>query len=222
MDYAIGISTVNQRAYDLLCELIAAGHLQIGERLDERDLAEKMNISRTPVREAIGRLSAEGIIERRPYQGNYVRTFSSKQIRDLFDVRKNLETLAVSLAVRNASDNDRAALKSLVERCHAAFDSADRSEFEKADGQFHAMIATLSGNDTLISCLSNLRLQVQLARHSANESLELQVRTIGERNAIVEAFFAKDSAMAAKFMRKHIDGSRDAVLSQLQSRAVGK
>jgi DNA-binding GntR family transcriptional regulator len=215
LDIEIPTQTVNQRAYDRLCDLILAGHLRFGERLDERILAERMKISRTPIREAIGRLATEGIVERRPYQGNFVRTFTAVQIRDLYEVRKELEGLAVQLAVERAAKDEIRELADIIKRCHAAFDRNDRIAFEKLDQRFHEHIAKVSRNETLIDCLENLRLQVQLARHYANEAPDAAQRTIGERKAVLQAFFDKDAAAAAYHMRQHIEGAQEAVSTQL-------
>jgi DNA-binding GntR family transcriptional regulator len=215
LDIELPTQTVNQRAYDKLCELILSGNLRVGERLDERILAQRMKISRTPLREAIGRLATEGIVERRPYQGNFVRTFTSAQIHDLYEVRKELEEMAVRLEVERATKKEIQILADIVKRCDAAFNRGDRSAFEKLDQKFHEHIAKISQNETLIDCLDNLRLQVQLARHYANEAPDEAKRTIGERKAVVRAFLDKDAKAAARHMRQHIDGAREAVMTQL-------
>jgi DNA-binding GntR family transcriptional regulator len=215
IDMTIPAQTINQRAYDRLCGLILSGHLGFGERLDERVLAERMKISRTPIREAIGRLATEGIVERRPYQGNFVRTFTSEQIKDLYEVRIELESLAVHLAVARATPADVDELADTIRRCHAAFDADDRIAFEKLDQEFHESIARFSRNETLIDCLENLRLQVQLARHYANDAPDLPQRTIGERNAVLQAFRDKDGETGARHMREHIEHARAAVSTQL-------
>lgn len=220
LDIEIPAQTVNQRAYDRLCELILSGHLRFGERLDERVLAERMKISRTPIREAIGRLATEGIVERRPYQGNFVRTFTTKQIRDLYQVRKELEALAVQLAVACATEQEIKDLADVVKRCHTAYERDDRIAFEKLDQVFHQNIAIMSRNETLIDCLENLRLQVQLARHYANDDPEMAQRSINERNLIVKAFRDRDGESEARHMRDHIDGARTALSTQIVSVAT--
>lgn len=209
-DLEIPTQTVNQRAYERLCDLILSGRVRFGERLDERVLAERMKISRTPIREAIGRLATEGIIERRPYQGNFVRSFTPVQIYNLYEVRKELEALAVRVALENASSDEVDELARIVEECHDALAQDRLLDFERLDQQFHSYIAKLSRNDTLIECLENLRLKVQLARHYANEAPDAAQRTVGERNAILKAFRDKDANTAVEQMRRHIDGAREA------------
>ena len=209
-DLEIPTQTVNQRAYERLCELILSGRVRFGERLDERILAERMKISRTPIREAIGRLATEGIVERRPYQGNFGRSFTPLQIRNLYEVRKELEGLAVRLAIENAGQEEVDELAGIIGECHIALDEGRLLDFERLDQQFHSHIAKLSRNDTLMECLENLRLKVQLARHYSNETPDAARRTVGERNAILQAFRDKDTETAVAQIRLHIQGASEA------------
>ncbi|MHB2266450.1 GntR family transcriptional regulator [Aliihoeflea sp. PC F10.4] len=217
VDLEIPTQTVNQRAYDRLCELIFSGHLRFGERLDERILAERMKISRTPIREAIGRLATEGIIERRPYQGNFVRNFTPLQIHNLYEVRKELEGLAVRLALETATGSEIDELGRIIGECHQALSDNRLLDFERLDQQFHGFLTGLSRNETLIECLENLRLKVQLARHYANEAPDAAQRTVAERNAILKAFREKDVETAVAQMKLHIDGAREAFAERVSN-----
>lgn len=207
--------TINQRAYERLSDLILDGDLGLGERLDERQLAERMGISRTPLREAIGRLANEGIVEHRVYQGNFVRTLTRKQVHDLFEVRKELEGMAVRLAAPSVREPEIAELTAIVGRARKALSNADFVEFEHADREFHKAIIRMSNNETLFDVLSNLDLNIQLVRHLANQTPDLPEHTMDERALIVEAFKNGQAAKAAEYMRQHIQGVQDTVLAQL-------
>lgn len=214
-DLTIGARTVNQLAYERLSALIFAGVLSSGERLDERLLAERMGISRTPLREAIGQLASDGIVEHRPYQGNFVRTFSRKQVHDLYEVRKELEALAVRLAAPRLAGSGIEELGLTVARCRKALDDNDIEAFEQTDRDFHATILRYADNETLTESLKRLVLHIQLLRHLANREPDLPEHTMHEREAILAAFEAGDTTTAADIMRQHIEGAQDAVLSQL-------
>lgn len=207
-DIEVATQTVNQRAYDRLCELIAGGRLRFGERLDERELAERMKISRTPIRDAVGRLAAEGVVERRPYLGNFVRSFTPTQIQDLYEVRIELEGLAVRQAVARASAQQVDELAAIIAACHEAYEQADLDRFEALDQRFHDHIARISNNQTLFEVLQSLRLQIRLVRHYANEMPSQAAKTLDERNGILDAFRNRDARSAAKWMRRHIRGSQ--------------
>lgn len=215
MDLTIEVQTVNQRAYDRLCDLILSGEIEIGVRLDERNLAEKLGISRTPVREAIARLANEGVVEYRPYQGNFVRSFTLQQVHDLFEVREALESLSATLAAAQMTDADLTALEKIIERCHDALDAGNLEKFERMDQEFHKAIARASKNEILIHSLDRLGVQIQLARHAANRSPELPTKTKRERELILAALRKKNGERAGKLMRQHIEGTRTALLKEL-------
>lgn len=214
-DLTIGARTVNQLAHERLSALIFAGVLSSGERLDERLLAERMGISRTPLREAIGQLANAGIVEHRPYQGNFVRTFTRKQVHDLYEVRIALEVLAVRLAASNLPGDGLAELADTVTRCRRALDENDIEAFEETDRDFHATILKFARNETLADSLKRLGLHIQLVRHLANREPDLPEHTMHEREAIVAAFERGDTDAAVETMKAHIRGVQDAVVSQL-------
>lgn len=218
-DLTIGVRTVNQLAYERLSALIFAGVLSSGERLDERLLAERMGISRTPLREAIGQLASDGIVEHRPYQGNFVRTFTRKQVHDLYEVRKDLEALAVRLAAPHLPGDGMHELAATVARCRKALDENNIEEFEQTDRDFHATILRYSDNETLVESLKRLGLHIQLLRHLANREPDLPEHTLHEREAIVAAFQLGDIDEAVRMMREHIEGAQEAALSQISGEA---
>lgn len=214
---AIESSTVHQRVYARLCQLLASGVYGPGQRLDETTLAKRMGVSRTPLREAISWLASEGVVEHRPYQGNFVRTFTPKQVHDLYEVRKSLESLAVREACTRMGEAEIEKLRQIVETCHGALDAGDMEEFEAADRRFHQEIAEQSRNEMLIKSLHGLGLHIQLVRHLANKESSLRAETKEHRNGIVAAFTAADADHAAEMMRLHISEVQYAVLDQLPS-----
>lgn len=214
-DLAIEARTVNQRAYERLCDVLVTGACSPGERLDERTLAVRMGISRTPLREAVGRLVNEGVVEHRPYQGNFVRTFTPNQVFDLYEVRKELESLAVRWAAVKIGPAEIEQLREIVDACHAALDAGDLVEFEAADHRFHTALAEFSENETLISCLARLNLHIQLVRHLANQEAELRKHTKVHREGIVKSLAEGDIDEAASLMRAHIEEVQSTVVDQL-------
>lgn len=219
MDLAIESSTVHQRVYARLCQLLASGVYGPGERLDETTLAKRMGVSRTPLREAISWLASEGVVQHRPYQGNFVRTFTAKQVHDLYEVRKSLESLAVQEACTRMGEAELGKLRQIVETCHGALDAGDMDEFEAADRRFHQEIAEQSGNEMLIKSLHGLGLHIQLVRHLANKESSLRAETKEHRNGIIDAFTAGDPHAAAEMMRLHISEVQTAVVEQLPTDA---
>ena len=112
--------TLNQQVYARLRDMITSGELGIGTQIEERVLADEMGVSRTPLREAIGQLSNEEIIEYRPYRGNFVRNFTAKQVNDLYEVRKVLESLAIRLAIRKITQEHIEEIRAILDDVRVA------------------------------------------------------------------------------------------------------
>lgn len=209
--------TLNQRVYARLQGLLLRGDIPPGTQLDERSLAEEMGVSRTPLREAIGQLVSEGIVEYRPYRGNFVRTFTVKEINDLFRVRIALESLAMRLAIPKLSQEDIGHIRAILDDVQAALDRNDIEGYNEADGRFHYTIIHTTGNVPLMEALDRLGGQIGLVRALANRDPQVVERTAHERPLILDALEARDADEAARLMEEHIDGVRRAVVTHFEA-----
>ncbi len=207
---------LNQRVYQRLQEMLLRGEIALGAQLDERFLAEQLGVSRTPLREAIAQLVKEGLAEYQPYRGNFVRTFTAKQVNDLYLVRKSLESLAVRLAMPKLSLEDTDRLRAILEAVFAALDAGDMEAFAEADRRFHQFFAQAAQNETLLHTLDRLSAQVRMVRTLANRNPDLVQRTLRERPLILAALEAHDADAAARLMEEHIDDVRRTVVGQLK------
>ncbi|WP_316356045.1 GntR family transcriptional regulator [Devosia sp.] len=209
--------TLRERIYEEIVRMIVSGELPSGTPLDEKALTEKLQVSRTPFREALGTLAKEGLIEIKPYRGFYVRSFSRKEVEDLYELRKTLECFAVQLAVPNMSDRHIAAFERILDDAVTALQSGDLATYGARDRVFHETIAELSGNAALIETLNRLALQIQIGRTIANESKDFAQRAARERDDILAAFRARDIARASALMAAHITDVQRAVLERFRS-----
>ena len=210
-------SPLNERVYRRIRDSVLAGSFTPGSRLDEQSLADDLGVSRTPIREAIGKLTKEGLVEHRPYQGNFIRAFSAKQVNDLYEVRATLEALAVRLAVPHLTDAQVEEFRVILDAGQDALDRDDLGGYGAADRRFHGMIAALSGNETLVESLSRLALQIQIVRAAANQDPAVVRETAHQRAEIVAAFRTRDVAAAERLLTEHIDGVRRAVVAQIEA-----
>jgi DNA-binding GntR family transcriptional regulator len=211
---AIRHVTLRERIYEEIVRMIVSGELPSGSPLDEKALTEKLQVSRTPFREALGTLAKEGLIEIKPYRGFFVRSFSRKETNDLYELRKTLECMAVELAVPHMSDVHIAQFERLLDEAVAALKRGDMKTYGQRDRAFHETIAELSGNAALIETLSRLALQVQIGRTIANQSRDFAKRAAAERDEILAAFRKRDIKKAAALMRAHISDVQTAVLER--------
>lgn len=197
--------TLNWHVYNDVVRLISSGMYPAGTRLDEQQIAEELGVSRTPLREAISKLVKDGLVEHRPYRGNFVRTFTAKEVFDLYEVRKGLESMAVRLAIPRLGNASIAELRKILSEIDHALNAGDLEAYGLADKQFHDAIADLSGNETLISMLVRLSGQVQLIRTMANQDPSIVEITAMERPGIVDAMISGDVSEATRLMEEHIE-----------------
>lgn len=204
---------LNHAVYDHVRGLVLAGVLAPGEQINELELATDLGVSRTPVREAIGQLVADGLVEDRPYRGKFVRLFSAKQIAQLYDVRAVLEGHAVRLATPQLTIERLDRLRAILDDTQAALAAGDMDWYGSADRAFHETLALYSENQTLIDSLHRLASQVQIVRNVANQDPAVVQRTALERPAVLAALEARDAERAAALMQEHILGVCNAVIS---------
>ncbi|MBX5176058.1 GntR family transcriptional regulator [Rhizobium lentis] len=208
--------TLRERIYEEIVRLIVSGELPSGVSIDEKELTERLQVSRTPFREAIGTLAKEGLIEIKPYRGFFVRSFTPKEIDDLYELRKTLECFAVELAVPQMSDRHIAGFERILDEAVAALRRGDMATYGIRDKEFHETIAELSGSAPLVETLARLALQIQICRSIANESRDLAERAAEERDQILQAFRSRDITRAKTLMHAHISDVQQAVMARFQ------
>ena len=146
--------------FNTLRKAILRGNLEPGERLREIHLADKLGVSRTPIREAIRKLELEGLVVMIPRKGAVVAEITEKSLRDVLEVRRALEALAVRLACEKILDAEVEELKVAAERFEEALETGDVTAFAEADVRFHDIIYRATDNQRLIQLLYNLREQM--------------------------------------------------------------
>lgn len=207
-------STIPDRIFSLLREAIVEGGIPAGSKISEPELARAYGISRGPLREAIGRLEACGLVVRRPNVGARVVTLSSQQLLEIFHVREALEGMAARLAAQNMSASEIADLRRLLEQ-HGAQIERDRGHayFQReGDLDFHYRIVQGSHNTRMIALLCNdLYHLVRLYRYQFGMSSKRGPRAFVEHEHIVDAIERRDPEMAELMMRAHIRASRENV-----------
>src|SRR6476660_2493710 len=165
-------TTLHERIYEEVVRLILSGELPNGGWVDERQVIERLRVSRTPFREAIGILAKGGLVEIKPYHGFYVRSFSRSETADLYELYKRLECFAVELAVPQMSDRDIRRFENILIEAVAALQRADIKTYAARNREFCETIAEQSGNAALIEALARLVLQIQLCGTLTNVSRE--------------------------------------------------
>jgi len=199
---------------------IVAGKFQPGERLDEVSLAERYNVSRTPIREALHALAASGLVEVRPHRGTIVADVSPDRLHEMFEVMAELEAMCGRLAARRMSETEHGQLKDAHAACGAAADAEHSDRYYYENERFHFCIYEGSHNGFLAEQCKTLHRRLQAYRR-----LQLRVRnrmatSFREHGEIAAALEAGDGEKAAQLLRRHVavQGERFAdLVSSLRS-----
>ncbi len=183
---------------------IIDGVIRPGDELDERRLAERFGVSRTPIREALRRLGVERLIELRPRRSAIVRSLTAQNLAQMFEVLSGLESFAVECAARRMNQQQIEQLRSIHEETAAIVDACDRDGFDRLNYQFHQAIYRGAGNPYLLEQLEGLRTKLAPYRRWLLRRLDRMRQSHNEHAVILEAIEAGDGARAATEMRRHI------------------
>ena len=192
---------LNEHVYRTLMELITNGTFAAGTELKEQHLAKQLNVSATPVREALKRLASDGFIEIIPYHGAVVRTLNQREITEAYACREALERLAVSEAIEHMELKDIENLYRLIESYRNADDSND---IFLASQKFDDYIYQMTQNHTLCELLAMLKGIISRDKKYSSANIERRCAIYEEHRAIVEAMEARDKARAQDAVSRHI------------------
>jgi len=218
-------ATLKESVYASLRAMILTGELQPGGRLTESDLAERLKVSRTPLREALNRLERDGLVVNKPRQGYAVSAFDLKDFEDAFEVRTVLDGYAAEQATRTITETDKARLRAMVRQCEAMAAEPNRSlddliEEMQVGLEIHRVIARSSGNLVLTDMLSRILDRCQYFVWLELLWLDEWAVARREHAAIVEAICGGDGPLAADLARNHVRGSRNNILRFLRARSA--
>lgn len=201
--------------FNTLREAILTGDLHPGERLMEIQLAEQLGVSRTPVREAIRKLEIEGLAVMIPRKGAEVASITEKQLKDVLEVRKALEELAVEMACERISQEDIKELQRAHQEVKKLAGKKNLSGLVRADMAFHDVIYKAADNEQLIQILNKLRQQMYRYRMEYLKKFENHELIVAEHEVIFEAVCDRNSKAAIEAIRLHITNQEEGVLKTI-------
>ena len=216
--------TLNMNAYlplrdvvfNTLREAILKGDLKPGERLMELQLASKLGVSRTPIREAIRKLEQEGLAVTTPRKGAEVAKMTLKDMEDVLEIRDALDELAVRIACQKISDEQLKQLEDMKELFEKSTQTGNVKKIAEADVTFHDVIYEATGNPKLVTLLNNLREQVYRYRVEYIKDPKNYPTLIAEHEAILESLKNRDVKDAVEAMHVHVANQAEAVKTVIQ------
>ncbi|GGA38619.1 GntR family transcriptional regulator [Pelagibacterium lentulum] len=203
-------------AYQRLIGEIRSGALKPGDRLLEIDLADRLGISRTPVREAIRRLEADGLVVHVPRAGAAVRDLDYSEVAELYEMRVVLEAMAARLAARTASDIELGEMAAINDAMIAA--QGDGAELYELNRQFHRVIFDAARNRYLTHSMRALQKTMLLLGPSTMEETGRAAEAVSEHAQLLKALNGRDEARAEAAMRTHMIAAHRSRLRQWRQR----
>lgn len=205
----------SDRAYAALLEDIQSGALPPGSVIGEVEQAERLGVSRTPMREAIGRLSADGLVRQQSPRVLVVTGFDADDIRELFEARRALEETAARLAARRGDPAVFAALAADFAAAHPESGEVAADDYYGLIARFDTEIDTAVDNAYLISALRTVRTHLARARRIARDNRDRLAASVSEHALIADAIARGDAELAAHATHVHLHNALSSILSSI-------
>jgi DNA-binding GntR family transcriptional regulator len=205
-----------QVAYRLR-ELLVEGQIQPGAKLNERALAEQLNVSRTPLREAIKMLAAEGLVELLPNRGAVAVSLSEQDVVNTFEVMAGLEGMSGELAVQRLTEAELAEIKALHYEMLAAHTRRDLSAYYRLNAQIHQAINAAAKNPVLVATFTQVNARLQALRFRSNLDEAKWKHAVVEHGQMLDALAQRDAPALRSLLEQHLHHKRDAVLELLRT-----
>lgn len=210
------INTIRGQVYELLKQAICDGEFEPGQWLQENELAEKLSVSRSPIREALRQLSADGLVVEVPNKGVFVREFTAKDIEEIFDIRVLMENYAIDKIDEHLSDENCTELKNCMKEVESSFSRQDLSSYIEADTQLHDLIIKLSGNDFLSIAYERIHIMIQQFRSfSLVDNQQRFDESIVEHRGIVENILNHCPDKAKEINSHHLALAKEQIIIHL-------
>lgn len=208
--------TATAFAYEQLKRAILSGELPPGARLREQELVKWLDISRTPIREALRNLHTEGFVEVLSYKGAIVREFDVEEIREEYTLRAALEGLAAELAVNRLSEGDIETLEALSEQLERTLDAQDEDSYLEANQAFHFTLYQLSGSKKLVRGIDDSWKKVNLYRRLAYSLPGGWDEERDFHRTLLDACRARDGELARKLVQRSCLAMSELLVSTVQ------
>lgn len=209
-------AALHEQAATRLRQMLVENRIPPGAKLNERELAEVLHVSRTPLREAIKMLAAEGLVELLPNRGAIALALTEEDVRNTFEVMAGLEALSGELAARRITDSELAEVKAMQFEMMAAYTRRDLSAYYALNARIHNAINAAAKNPVLTMTYNQVNARLQALRFRSNQDGDKWQRAVKEHEKMIEALSARDPDAMREVLLTHLNNKRDVVLEQLR------
>jgi DNA-binding GntR family transcriptional regulator len=204
-------NALRELVYEKIKLMILDGALIPGQKISKKELADHLAVSQTPVSEVINRLTGEGLIEQRDREGFYIKTFTYKDLKELFAARAGLEGIAIRLCVEQLSEPELNQILGIFDGFELPMSAGELKRYMKADQLFHETIIALSGNSVII----NFDRSFDFIMKSYQKGLiRPPDETLAEHREILAAISNRDASRAQELLMRHLLRSREVIKEQ--------
>lgn len=199
------IKTLKDYVYEYISKGIQEGTLKPNDKLNEQEISDRLGISRTPIREALIQLAADGLLESIPHRGFRVKPLSLKEVTELYIIIGNLDSLAATLALDNLSEEDINQMEGLKEEMDEAIKKEEYDRYYKLQIEFHDVYINKCNNKELIRILNQLRMRFIRQSYSnidKEELLKVLLETNEQHGVIIDLIKARDSKRLENYIKE--------------------
>jgi DNA-binding GntR family transcriptional regulator len=212
--------SLHEQVAQRLRQMLVENRIAPGAKLNERELCEQLNVSRTPLREAIKMLAAEGLVELVPNRGAIAVSLGEEDVVHTFEVMAGLEGLSGELAAQRVTDAELAEIKAMHYEMLAAYTRGDLSAYYSINSRIHRAINAAAKNPVLTVTYNQVNARLQALRFRSNQDGAKWKRAVQEHDQMIAALEARDPAAMRAVLATHLANKRDTVLEQLRADAA--
>ncbi len=218
MKKTIDNTNLRDQTYDIIKNMIILREIEPGKKINEEHIAKEIQVSRTPIREALCRLENEGIVTIIPRRGAFVSDLTENNVREILLIREVLEGLVVRLAVENMDAKTLQKLsKAIAKVSSIPEEDRDLINYTRSEVDFHSILLSASNNQMLKNMMEMVNAHLQIIRLRTVVIPERAQKTVKEHQQILKAIEKGDADSAEDLMRKHVRSVREVALRNIES-----
>lgn len=206
---------IRDQVYKALREAIFRGELKSGEHLVESKLSALLNVSRTPIREALRKLEMEGLVNYLPHKGVVVRGFTPDDIVEIYAIRESIEVLSINYSVKNITDQEIGRLQELLAKMEGMMDPENTESLFGISQEFNDLLVEASRMPRIIKLVATYKEYLKAVRIVTMSNQMRKLKALQEHRAILQAVSERDARKAETLVRNHLLGAREKYLLAL-------
>jgi DNA-binding GntR family transcriptional regulator len=210
-------AALHEQVAHRLRQMLVENRIPPGAKLNERELSEVLNVSRTPLREAIKMLAAEGLVELLPNRGAIAVELTEADVLNTFEVMAGLEAQSGELAAQRITDSELAEIRAMHFEMMAAYTRRDLSNYYRLNAAIHRAINAAAKNPVLTATYNQVNARLQALRFRTNQDEEKWKIAMKEHEQMIDALSARDPLAMRTVLLTHLDNKRDVVIEQLRA-----